>query len=332
MSLTAFAKRMFCRRHATRRFLKALNERSASSKRRYRILHPLHTPKEPIPYKQVPPDLQDILESTGHGARAHQDYQRQKLLDEAERQKRAEKQGPQKHEHGARTLLQSIVPLKSQSKAKEEAKTGDGANKDHGQPFNPSIAALVTGLGLGFAGSAFLYYFSGSYRIVRHSRDERESLAKKRKELFGTAAAKSETQEGTFSERRVWFEDTAKAYACFMPTTHRYLEKALAAVDVAVRANKTDEVDAAIRSCAAELQKLAAGGEADLMSGRAAWDAVYGHLELIGEVAEEARDIPQDIRQLVEKRLEVLKKIGTRVGRAERRAFEEEELAKSKAR
>ena len=265
-----------------------------------------------------------------HEPQTQQHLQQQILLDHEHEQQRIENHGPLYRQQPDPRTLHGVAPSYPQAASKERPKATGKAGETYDRPFSLTAAAFVTGLGLGIAGAAFMYIFSGAHRIMAHATQDRKQLAKRRAELFGL---RSDRRARTFDERREWFEMCARNYAAFVPGTHAYLATTLPDIGKAesTGADGQDKVDKIIQSCAAELQKLSMGANADLLVGREAWRILHEHLERIVDLAEEGRSVPGDVRYRVQERLAALRKIGTRVGREERRAMEEEELAKPAA-
>ena len=231
--------------------------------------------------------------------------------------------------------MYGTVPMYPEAQTKEAPRSTGDPSESFDRPFNPSAAGFVTGIACGVASAAFFYFFSGAYRMVSHSQEERRILARERMELFGRTSSKKPNEpprKATFDERRLWFERIARSYASFAAGSHAYLAVVLPNIERAALVegkDGRDRMDELICACAAELQKLALFGGLDWMRGQAAWKIVYRYLEQMDGLADEVRNVPLEIKERVEKRVAGLRKTGSRIGKREIRALEQEEMAKA---
>ena len=200
---------------------------------------------------------------------------------------------------------------------------------------------------LSLGGAILAYYLSGSARLVKASHERHAHLTTRRKELFppshitGSEAERRGVvlggREGNgedtgLDEAEMWFRDTAFFYAAYVPGADAYLARSVGDIR---KARATPQgavaVHEIIKNCAYELERLIGGGELGLMVGKQAWAIVHTHLEMVVDVAEEGRDVPEEIRKRVAKQLEGLKKVGSRAGRQERRLLEEKAMNEHEA-
>lgn len=135
-------------------------------------------------------------------------------------------------------------------------------------------------------------------------------------------------EDVVLGEAEAWFRDTAFFYAAYVPGAEAYLTRNAGDVGKA-RATPQGAVAVyeIIKNCAYELERLIGGGQLGLMVGKQAWAIVHKHLEMVVDVAEEGRDVPEEIRKKVGKQLEGLKRVGSRAGRQERRLLEEKAMS-----
>jgi hypothetical protein len=196
---------------------------------------------------------------------------------------------------------------------------------------------------LSLGGIILAYHLSGSARLVKAAHERHARLTKRRKELFPpsqiTGAEAGEKgvvlggrREGNaedvmLNEAEAWFRDAAFFYAAYVPGAEDYLVRTVGDVG---KARTTPQGAVAvyeiIKNCAYELEMLIGGGELGLMVGKQAWAIVHRHLEMVVDVSEEGRDVPEDVREKVKKQLEGLRKVGSRAGRQERRLLEEKAM------
>jgi hypothetical protein len=195
---------------------------------------------------------------------------------------------------------------------------------------------------LSLGGVILAYYLSGSARLVKASHERHAHLTARRKELFpvsratgaeaggrgvGLGGREDNARDVVLNEAEAWFRDAAFLYAAYVPGAEEYLARNVGDVGKA-RATPQGAVAVyeIIKNCADELERLIGGGELGLMVGKQAWAIVYKHLEMVVDIAEEGRDVPDEIRERVRKQLEGLKKVGSRAGRQERRLLEEKAM------
>lgn len=190
------------------------------------------------------------------------------------------------------------------------------------------------------------YHMLGSARVVRATSDRHNKLVEERKRLFPLplvphVAGDPEVggREGNPSDKLLeeqvrWFEDAANFYALYVAGADDYIVRNLGAGEM-VKARSTPKGEVAvseiIKNCVHELERLIGGGELGLMVGKQCWGSIEKHIEMIVDVAEEGRDVPEHVRQKVRKQLEALKKTGSRSGRQERRLLEERAMAEEKS-
>jgi hypothetical protein len=129
-----------------------------------------------------------------------------------------------------------------------------------------------------------------------------------------------------------WFTAAAHFYATFVPGADRYLDGNLCELAKA-RATPKGEIAVSeiISNCAYEIERLIGGGELGLTVGKQCWDAMMRHVEMVVDVAEEGREVPESVREKVQKQMEGLRKTGSRLGRKERRLLEERAMEEVKA-
>lgn len=192
--------------------------------------------------------------------------------------------------------------------------------------FPPALAGFVAGAMVAAGGLFLGYYMSGGARVAKAHRERHRRLEGERRRLFGTA-------EGAgVDERLRWFEHAALLYAAYVPGAEQYVVTNWAEVAKARAAPQGEgAILEIVKDCAGELEKLIGGGELGLYVGKQCWDTMLKHIEMIVDVAEESRPVPDDIRQRVQKQLDALKKVGSRSGRQERRLLEERAIQEAKA-
>lgn len=139
-------------------------------------------------------------------------------------------------------------------------------------------------------------------------------------------------EDVVLDEVEEWFRDAAFYYAAFVPGAETYLAQNVGDLSKA-RATPQGAVAVyeIIKNCADELEKLIGGGELGLMVGKQSWAIVHRHLEMVIDVAEEGRDVPEEIRKKVGKQIEGLRKVGSRAGRHERRLLEEKAMSREES-
>jgi hypothetical protein len=196
---------------------------------------------------------------------------------------------------------------------------------------------------LSLGGAILAFYLSGSARLVKASHERHARLTTRRKELFppshitGTEAKErgvvlggreGNGEDVVLDEAEAWFKDAAFFYAAYVPGADAYLVRNAGDLSKA-RATPQGAVAVyeIIKNCAYELERLIGGGELGLMVGKQSWAIMHRHLEMVIDVAEEGRDVPEEIRKRVGKQLEGLRKVGSRAGRQERRLLEEKAMS-----
>ena len=195
---------------------------------------------------------------------------------------------------------------------------------------------------LSLGGTIIAYYISGSARLIKSSHERHERLTMRRKELFppsqitGAEAGgkgvvpgggEGNTEDVSLDEAEAWFRDAAFYYAAYVPGAEAYLARNINDVG---KARDTPQGAVAmyeiIKNCAYELQRLIGRGYLGLLVGKQAWEIMHKHLEMVVDVVEEGRDVPEDVREKVRKQLEGLRKVGSRTGRQERRLLEKKAM------
>ena len=198
---------------------------------------------------------------------------------------------------------------------------------------------------LSLGGAMLVYHFSGSARLVKSSHERHARLTERRKQLFpsskgfgteaggggggglGLGSREGNAEDVVLDEAGAWFRDAAFFYAAYVPGAEAYLARNVGDVGKA-RATSQGAIAVyeIIKNCAYELERLIGGGDLGLMVGKQAWAIMHKHVEMVIDVADEGRDVPEEIREKVGKQLEGLKKLGTRAGRQERRLLEEKAM------
>lgn len=186
------------------------------------------------------------------------------------------------------------------------------------------------------AGGMYLqYHFSGRARIVNHFTEIHNRISDDRLRMFVAPARKTPgSVEGTIDERIQWFERCARYYAAYVPGADVYVDMTLPDIEAARRVGGSEmdaKIDTIVRETAQELQNLIKGGEMGLAVGTSAWKIMHTQLELVAESVDQQRDLPSGVRERVQQKIADLVKMGTRIGRSERRAMEDEELKRGVA-
>jgi hypothetical protein len=134
-------------------------------------------------------------------------------------------------------------------------------------------------------------------------------------------------EDVALDEAEAWFKDAAFFYAAYVPGAEAYLAGNIGHVGKA-RATPQGAVAVyeIIKNCADELQRLIGRGDLGLLVGKQAWAIMHRHLEMVIDVAEEGRDVPEEVREKIRKQLEGLRKVGSRTGRQERRLLEKKAM------
>jgi len=209
--------------------------------------------------------------------------------------------------------------------------------------FPPALTGFIAGAMIAAGGLFLGYYISGGARVAKAHRERHRRLVGERHRLFGGLAltapagaaagsAASANTTAAVEERLQWFEHAALFYAAYVPGAEEYVVQNWAEV---AKARTTPQGEVAVleivKNCAAELEKLIGGGELGLYVGQQCWDTMLKHIEMVVDIAEQSRPVPDDIRQKVQKQLEALKKVGSRSGRQERKLLEERAMQEAKA-
>lgn len=232
-------------------------------------------------------------------------------------------------------------PSRDPNRPSSNAKARPAEKEDSG--FSPALTGFVAGVTFATGGIFVLYHMLGNARIVKANSERHQRLVEERTRLFpplrpGSAAGalavggREGNPSDTLLEEQVrWFGSAAHFYAAYVPGADTYLSHNLAELRKA-RSTPKGEVAVAeiIRNCAREIDRQIGGGDLGLSVGKQCWDIMMRHVEMVVDVAEEGRNIPEDVREKVQQQLEGLRKVGSRAGRRERRLLEERAMEEAK--